>query len=118
MQEIIDNWTSTILALVALSGVLYNWFTQRGDKALEELEAFKEKVGSRDDEFERSLASHDRRVQKLEDALGHLPNVADFHRLELAMTELVGTVKVLTQKVDTSEAVVSRVDAYLRESGK
>lgn len=118
MEEFIKTYVPLALSVIVLGGHLTGWFSAAGKKASTDLEIFKTRVTDRDQEFERDLAAHDRRVQKLEDALVHLPNSADFHRIELLMAELVGTVKVLTQKVDTNETVVTRVDAYLRESGK
>lgn len=118
MEEFLKTYIPLALSVIVLGGHLTGWFSAAGKKAASDLDAFKAKSGDKIEEIERDLAAHDRRIQKLEDALIHLPTTVDFHRIELAMTELVGTVKVLTQKVDTNESVVTRVDAYLRESGK
>lgn len=118
MEEFLKNWISLALSAIALGTLLFGWFTSGGKKALGALDSHKTEAQAALVRQAAELAAIDRRVQKLEDALPHMPDREDFHKLELAFAQLVGTINVLAQKVDTSEAVVMRVDAYLRESDK
>lgn len=118
METNLKDWLSIIMSAIALGTVVFGWFSSGGKKAMTALDAYKAEANAAFAKGGADYATLDRRVQKLEDALPHMPDREDFHKLELAMEKLVGTVNVLAQKVDTNEAVVLRVDEYLRESGK
>ena len=65
-----------------------------------------------------SLSRLDQRVSVLEVAQREMPKQTDFHELEMTMTELRGTMAVLTERLKPLEAVSDRMQAWAMEQGK
>ncbi len=111
----IIQYLTLALSIIALLGHLKT-FTSSGEKALEKridgLE--KEKVPA----LEKTSVNHDRRIQRVEDELKHLPDKDTVVELRLALTELKGTVNTLGETVGSVSRTVHRIDDYLRQKAE
>lgn len=76
--------------------------------------AEKEKV----DRHEGKLTEHDRRIQRLEGELQHMPSLTLFHDLALALREVQGDLKAITVTLRTNTEMTRRIDDYLRDHDK
>ncbi len=97
-------WIAAILSVSALLAQAKSFFSS-GEKVLDE----------RLSRVEHTLVIHDRRVQKIENELEHLPSKEDVHELKLAIEKLNGVVGKLSGDMQTLSRTVDRIDAYLRE---
>lgn len=111
----ISQYLGLALAVIALLGHLKT-FTSSGERALEKridsLE--KEKMPG----LEKTAVNHDRRIQRVEDELKHLPDKDTVVELRLALTELKGTVNTLGETVGSVSRTVHRIDDYLRQKAE
>lgn len=105
--SIIMPWVGAILAFIAL-GTQVKAFFGSGEKKLEE----------RMEKTEKTLVDHDRRVQRVEDALPHLPSKDSVHELKLAIVEMAGKMSTQSETLGSVSRTVHRIDDYLRQEGK
>lgn len=63
------------------------------------------------DEVREALKAHDRRLQKVEGELSHLPTKDDLHSLSLK-------VEAIHTELETVTRTTRRIDDYLRENNK
>lgn len=108
----VSQYLGLALAIIALLGHLKS-FTSSGEKALEKrLETLERE---RLLPLEKCAIDHDRRVQRVEDELKHLPDKDSVLELRLALSELKGTVNTLGETVGSVSRTVHRIDDYLRQ---
>lgn len=100
-------WIAASLSVIALLTQAKSFFSS-GEKALD----------NRLGKAEGTLIDHDRRVQKIENELEHLPSKEDVHELKLAIERLNGVVAKLGGDMQTISRTVDRIDNYLREDAK
>jgi len=67
------------------------------------------------DRHELKLTEHDRRVQKLESELPHLPTREQVHKIEIDVGALRGNVAVIGQALATNTEIARRVENFLLE---
>lgn len=91
---------------IAVGGVIYTWLTSRSTQNSVELKAALE-----------TLVAHDRRIQRVEDELKHLPDKDGVNELKLAVVRLEGTVKALDVQLGAVGRTVANIDGYLRKDG-
>ncbi len=70
------------------------------------------------DEHERSLTNHDQRLSALEHDRKDAPTQKDFHELEVAMTELKGSIAVVLERLKPIEAIGDRAQEWMLEQGR
>lgn len=70
------------------------------------------------EEHAAQLGRHSERIQSVEQAMRDLPSREDFHQLDKQMTELKGTMAVLTERLKPLEAITDRMQELLLERGK
>lgn len=104
---VISPYLGLALAIIALLGHAKGFFSS-GEKAL----------GARQEKSEKTLVDHDRRIQRVEDELKHLPDKDTVMELKLALAELKGTVNSLGETVGSVSRTVHRIDDYLRQEAK
>ena len=104
---VISPYLAVALSFIALLGHAKGFFAS-GEKAL----------GTRQDKSEKTLIEHDRRIQRVEDELKHLPDKDTVMELKLALAELKGTVSTLGETVGSVSRTVHRIDDYLRQEAK
>ncbi|MDJ1463422.1 MULTISPECIES: DUF2730 family protein [Nitratireductor] len=66
----------------------------------------------------QTLAQHDKRIQKLENQLEHLPDSGSAHRLELAIERLNGRIETLDERLKPVAAISERMQELLLEQAK
>lgn len=70
------------------------------------------------EEHERTLTLHDQRLITLEHDRKDMPTQKDFHELEVAMTELKGSMAVLVERLKPIEAIGERAQEWMLEQNK
>ncbi|KGE00988.1 DUF2730 family protein [Rhizobium sp. YS-1r] len=103
----ISQYLGLVLAVIAILGHAKGYFSS-GEKTLT----------ARMDKAEKTLVDHDRRIQAVEGEMKHLPSKDSVNELKLALTELKGDFKTLTETLGSVSRTVHRIDDYLREEAK
>ncbi|SOC41591.1 uncharacterized protein DUF2730 [Rhizobium subbaraonis] len=62
-----------------------------------------------------TLIDHDRRIQRMEDELRHMPSKDQVTEIKLAMADLKGTVAVLGESMASVSRTVHRLEDFLKE---
>ncbi|KAA6405657.1 DUF2730 family protein [Candidatus Tokpelaia sp.] len=99
---VIGAWVAFILSVISLAGLIKSHFTG-GTK--ENTEAIKE-LDSKHDKL-------DKRVQKVETELKHLPNKDDFTKLAVSFAEMKGDIKVMSHAAKSTERSTRRMEDFL-----
>ncbi|WP_186390375.1 DUF2730 family protein [Stappia sp. TSB10P1A] len=108
MIDDIRNWSGPIASLLAIASLIYTWITARS-------KINEQRLGG----HERKLTEHDRRVQKLESEVSHLPRKDDVHELRVALAEVKGSVGRVEESIAGTDRTVRRIEQFLlREPGK
>jgi hypothetical protein len=101
----------TLLKLAALAmsvaSFAYAWTSARSKATAEKVEAIDQRV-----------IAVTGRVTKLESDIEHLPDKDTLHRLEIAIAEMSGEMRVLAEKINPVSAISERLQDYLLERGK
>ena len=116
-MDILDSaskWVGLIALLLSVGNLLWAWISRpardlgtRLDKHREETDEQLDKIGERIDDTFEGLKGHDRRIQRVEDDLRHLPTKKDLQEVELKVT-------AIKTELDIVAKVVSRIDDFLR----
>lgn len=67
---------------------------------------------------EEKLTEHDRRIQRLESTLEHLPSRETTHKLELALEQIAGQLAVMDARLKPIEPAIYRLQEALVEKSK
>ena len=70
------------------------------------------------EEHAAQLGRHSERIQTVEQAMRDIPTRDDFHKLDKQMTQLSGSLDVLTERLKPLEAITDRMQELLLERGK
>ncbi|MDQ1196523.1 DUF2730 family protein [Agrobacterium sp. SORGH_AS 787] len=103
---------SLLTALVALALSSLNLFVavrnimSEGEKKLAERMA----------KAETTLINHDRRIQKLENDLTHMPDRETTHRLEITLERMLGRLDTMDEKLKPIASTNHRLQEYLLEN--
>lgn len=120
------------------AGALYTWFATRRAAARQEISDLSDLVAELSDRLDKndlqlqaaahtaqalaatatSLADHDKRLDRIEHDLQHLPSKAEMHDLQIVIVRLEGTVATLTEKVTGIGHTVGNLDSYMRSEAK
>lgn len=105
----------TILALIiSVGSAVIVWLNSPGRKLQTGLKELSDKVVAHNTATLEAQKGHDRRIQKVEDELKHLPTSGEFSELQIAVTRVEGDVKRIEETLGRTEHVVNRIDDYLR----
>lgn len=99
----ISQWISILALLLGIANLLWAWVSRPARDVGARVDEANERI---DDAFE-GLKGHDRRIQRVEDDLRHLPTKHDLHELELKIT-------AIKTELDSIAKVVGRIDDFLR----
>ena len=116
--ETISKWIALLALLLSIGNIVWAWISQpardmgkRIDAVEQEAERNIEGLEQANDEsFARlngALKEHDRRIQRVEDDMRHLPTKEDLHAVEKALAQV-------ETKLTAISSTVTRVDDYLR----
>ena len=112
--DIAGKWVGLVALLLSIANLLWAWLSRpardlgtRLDKHREETDEQIDEVTKRIEVTFEGLKTHDRRIQRVEDELRHLPTKEDIQQLE------VKVVAVKTE-LDSATRVLVRIDDHLR----
>ena len=99
--------TNQLVALFALllsiGNMLWAWISRPARVMGKRIDTFSTQV----DEVGNELKHHDRRIQRVEDDIRHLPTKDDLQKIELKAT-------AIKTELDLVARTVTRIDEYLR----
>ena len=103
----ISQYLGLALAVIALLAHAKGYFSS-GEKTLT----------ARVEKTEAKLIEHDRRIQKTESEIEHLPDRDMAHRLELAVEKMSGRLDTMAETLKPIRATTERMNELLMEQGK
>ena len=98
----LQQWLGLIALFVSIGTTAFAWVTARSKVNSEHLKR-----------VDDSLKVHDRRIQKLESEMEHLPSKDSQHQLELAMKEIQGDVKLMATNMESVQRTTRRMEEFL-----
>ena len=99
----ISQWGALLALLLSIGNLLWAWISRPARDVGKRVDEVNERV----EEVFEGLKGHDRRIQRVEDDLRHLPTKDDLN----ALTNTVTGVKT---ELDIVARVVTRIDEFLR----
>ncbi len=115
MIDALKDYLNIVALLVGLGNALWIWLSRpardmgtRIDKTDKEVEAVKKAADDRADRHREELKLHDRRIQRVEDDLRHLPTKDDLAELGHSLTGV-------KTELDIVARTVTRIDDFLRK---
>jgi len=103
----LKDWLGLISLLITIGSWAYFALTSGAKDAAK-------RVGA----AEKALIDHDRRVQRLEDEMKHLPDRDTAHRLELTMERISGRLDALDERIRPIAQTSARLQEFLLEQAK
>lgn len=103
----VKDWLSVFATGIALGSLLYTWLTARSRTNGETIA-----------NHERKLIEHDRRIQKVENEVDHLPNKDDFNQLELKLEKNHGLLGRMEAEYKGLHDAVKRIENFLLKDRK
>lgn len=98
-----SQWVAIVALLIGIGNGLWAWLS----RPARDVGARVDEANERIDEAMDGLKGHDRRIQRVEDDLRHLPTKKDLHEVELK-------VNAIKTELDIVAKVVGRIDDFLR----
>lgn len=113
-----NQWVALIALLLSIANLLWAWISrpardlsarikETADGAGQRIDALSAEMNARGDRHRENLKDHDRRIQRVEDQIPHLPTREDLHELGRTLTALQTQMSGMT-------ATVTRIDDFLR----
>ena len=100
-------WVTAALAIIALLGHGKTFFGSEGKQASRDIEHLRNEI-----------EEHERRIQRVETELPHLPDRDAQHRVELALAEMNGRFAALEEKLKPIASTSERLHQLLLEQVK
>lgn len=104
-MDVLKEWFSLAAILISLGATAYSWMTARSKVNAEHLKR-----------VDGNLKDHDRRIQKVESEIEHLPSKDSHHNLEIALAEMNGELKAMATNVDSLARTTRRMEEFLMKS--
>lgn len=111
-----SQWVSIAALLLGIGNLLWAWISRpardlgtRLDQHKAETEKCFDEAEKRFDLVAENFKGHDRRIQRVEDDLRHLPTKKDLQEVELKVT-------AIKTELDIVAKVVGRIDDFLRST--
>lgn len=103
-----------VALLMGIANALWLWISRpardtnkRIDDTIGKVDDLEEAFQDRVDRHREDLKEHDRRIQRLEDQLAHLPTKEDLHKVANQLT-------AVKTELDSIASAVRRIDDFLR----
>ncbi len=106
-----NEWLATIAMGISVLNALWMWISRPARDVGDRLNSLAEESDLRHAQTLDDLKDHDRRIQRVEDGLKHLPTKDDLHRVADQVT------RVKTE-LDQVARIVGRIDDFLRQGGQ
>lgn len=114
MIENLKDWLNVIALLIGIGNALWIWLSRpardtnkRIDQTDEDVKALSREVNDRADRHREELKAHDRRIQRVEDNLPHLPTREDINKLSHALASMKAELDIVAR-------ITNRIDEHLR----
>ena len=101
------QWLSVIALLISISNTLWFWVSRPARDTGARIDRLNEEINERADRHREELKAHDRRIQRVEDNLPHLPTRDDINKLSHALT-------AMKTELDIVARTTNRIDEHLR----
>jgi hypothetical protein len=105
MQDIKD-WLGAVATALSIGAIVYTWLTARSRAN-----------GDTIDRHDRKLIEHDRRIQKVENEVDHLPTKDDFNDLAIKQERSYGLLSKIEAEYKGVHDAVKRIEKYLLSKG-
>lgn len=103
----INQWLSALALLIGIINALWIWLSRPAKDTNARIDLLDNEMHDRADRHREELKLHDRRIQRVEDNLPHLPTREDIGRLSNAMT-------AMKTELDMVARTTNRIDEHLR----
>lgn len=111
----IQAWLSIGALLIGIANALWIWLSRpardankRIDEANERVDELISLADERADRHREELKNHDRRIQRVEDEMRHLPTKDDLNRVGQSVT-------AMKTELDIVARTINRIDDFLRK---
>lgn len=98
-----SKWIGLLALLISIANLLWAWISRPARDVGARVDAANDRI----DEVCEDQKNHDRRIQRVEDDLRHLPTKADLHTVETKVT-------AIKTELDIAMRMLSRIDDFLR----
>ena len=95
-------WLSSLALLISLGGTLYIWVTAGSSGNARQIE-----------ELFKRMAEVERRAEKAESDIRHMPDRDMVQRMEITLTEMRGQMSVLSERLVPVAAISERLQEFL-----
>lgn len=102
-----NQWVALFALLLSIGNLLWAWISRPARDVSTRIDTLSAEMNARGDRHRENLKDHDRRIQRVEDQMPHLPTREDLHELGRTLTA------VQTQMAGMT-ATVTRIDDFLR----
>ena len=99
---VLKDAASFAAALIAIGAAVYAWITAKS-------KTNSESIGN----LAKSVSDLTRRVDHVEDEVGHLPDRDSVHKMELSISEIRGEIGKMTASFEAVERTAHRIENYL-----
>lgn len=93
--------------LLVIGAVIYTWLT--GRSRVNETQIT---------DLNKRASEHDRRIDKIETDMRHLPDKDVTHRMENSLTEMNGKIAVLSERLTPIAAISERLQEFMLEKAR
>ena len=107
MFDQIGNGLSVASTAIAVGSAIYVWLTARSKANAAQIE-------------EMTRENHDlkTRMAQIETELKYVPTMDSFHRLEVAIAEVNGSIQIVAENSKTMGRTVNRINEYMMSNDK
>lgn len=106
-MEVLKEWLGLFALVISIGSAGYAWLTAGSKANAKKLEL----LDARD-------IDHDRRIQALESQVAQMPSKDAVHHLDLKVSDLTGSVKVVVQSLQAVERTAHRIEEFLLSQAK
>lgn len=110
----LNQGLSLVALMIGIANALWLWISRpardtnkRIDDTNEKVDDLQSVLENRADRHREDLKEHDRRIQRLEDQMAHLPTKEDLHKVANQLT-------AVKTELDSIASAVRRIDDFLR----
>lgn len=103
----LSKWLGLIALVVSLGNVLWAWISRPARDLGSRVDKIDERIDEHEDQTLEELKKHDRRIQRVEDGVRHLPTKDDLNRVNNEIASLKTELGIVHRVVD-------RLDDFLR----
>lgn len=145
MIDIAKDWLSLILSAIALAGLFYGWLTRGSDNNAKALDELKRDIAKRKEEdedrveavekrldrydnasehmiprstIETKFGDHERRLDRLEAEMAHMPSKDMVTDLKLTVTEIRGDMQTMRESFASVQRTALRIEDFLMKGAK